>query len=1144
MDFQHHFSQCGPLTSTEPQQHHRRPSQQQQQDSQPRSPKLTTEPGPIYTEIEEDYWGDCSPELAPGIHTTAVTTASIQFEGVLHTRADHSPPAFSRHRKKDSHGRVSRDLQVSGYPDRTGYIYANEDSEERKFAVNAGGGMEGPEDQSGFRDFFAARVEERLRRHTDSARIGIREQEAARRTAVSSLVQSDFEKHGSGGSLSSPDERDYSHEQDSIEIYATSRHPRSHANPTLVSSTPIHEPSLHQQYQRQTHPIEATEFIIDLNDLENEKKRKERAEIDEYNTIVLGLSGYRTQGYSESAQDEYNQFDLNPMAAPFVPTTRYQNCPPPHLLRPEQYGRPRSFFGTGLEGKKGRVARESQRNQAQQRQEERMLLFLEEEDTFGNCGTAYILQHAFDVGADYDDIHQLYAKRYGGDVNDDDAVQAAFLKDVAKILSEEQRNNWSNEMDALNPGQSNLKVRRRAADEEMSMFLERLRRESNRYRTHQKTHHLRTPKQQIRYEATQKLDMQLSQAEKATTIEISIMQRGLDALEASGEYAHHTWKRDLVQGIYEDLRILENRLEELKEATKGILEKRVREKEFVAKMRDQGWEGAIYIDEEEEDHDEVRFGDGKKKLFMAWGVEDSIEAALKGIGALVIGYVDSESDEEVIVGRGYKAEGDDFWGAARKEKLPDRIDISGVVDVESTPTLDSISRDIIELQKAADGTVESSRKLLAKLYVYDYIRSLRILATNELDVAQNSQEFVRSLCEVLRPSQAVVDEIDLEQDPFKGLSPTPNLDIFKITAKISLSIVRDILTENFLITHTEIRNDIVEALATHSDQMIEWTTEENAQICENVLETYASLFISEGVLVEYILKSIIKPLFGKGPRTITSQGRKAIRVPQTKSEVFTFADEKPWRKDKPEALCLLGFAVTNLTPGSIEQNWHLIVPPILTALDEGDILSKTHACGILERVIGSVSHEFLSPLKVLSTRRYASVDNGMRYNALDKILREGMFHGMTYAGENVMMVETFLEETRSLVEILGVRSVRHLSKLIPFCTAPMVSPFVMTYPEVAYQAAMALIDVIRNCWPRIPERNGEILKAIVLCWMRVKDEEDDGIVKLLREGLKVMTALLERANLGTGWFEEARNAIVGKDEALRGVFGFCAMRES
>ncbi|KAF3938140.1 hypothetical protein ABW19_dt0210045 [Dactylella cylindrospora] len=465
-------------------------------------------------------------------------------------------------------------------------------------------------------------------------------------------------------------------------------------------------------------------------------------------------------------------------------------------------------------------------------------------------------------------------------------------------------------------------------------------------------------------------------------------------------------------------------------------------------------------------------------------------------------------------------------------------------------------------------------QLLAKLYIYNYIRSLQKSAGNAPEVFADPGEFISSLCEILRPYAAVVEEADEEKDSFTARPAGPCTSAFQTTSKLSLSIIYDLLAEELLSSSASIRSKVTIAIATHADESIPWVTGESARLSAKILEAHKEALTSEDILVQHVLKDVVKPVFGKGPKTITEQGRKAMRVPAGRPEVFSFSDEKPWRKDKPEALALLMFAVSHLKHEAVIQNWHLIVPPILTTLDEGDVPSKTYACKILASVIraadveflartglGSVFEEAMSPclhflppltpvkvamrsfsaavagLMALATYQWAGIDDEKYFKSVDKILREGVFHGMTYAGENVHMVMVFLQEMRTMIGVLGVRAVRHLAKLIPLCTEPMVSPFMMTYPDLAFQAAAALADVIKTCWPRISDYNGEILKAVVFCWLRLsEDKENEPIVPMIKEQLVIVMKLLQTANKGNGWFDKAKDGVLQRDRRFEELF--------
>ena len=64
----------------------------------------------------------------------------------------------------------------------------------------------------------------------------------------------------------------------------------------------------------------------------------------------------------------------------------------------------------------------------------------------------------------------------------------------------------------------------------------------------------------------------------------------------------------------------------------------------------------------------------------------------------------------------------------------------------------------------------------------------------------------------------------------------------------------------------------------------------------------------------------------------------------------------------------------------------------------------------------------------LANIRYPEVTKRKeRSKLLSEILRNGVFQGMTYAGEHVAMVEKFAQESVKLVEEMGIYAVSHLS---------------------------------------------------------------------------------------------------------------------
>lgn len=99
-----------------------------------------------------------------------------------------------------------------------------------------------------------------------------------------------------------------------------------------------------------------------------------------------------------------------------------------------------------------------------------------------------------------------------------------------------------------------------------------------------------------------------------------------------------------------------------------------------------------------------------------------------------------------------------------------------------------------------------------------------------------------------------------------------------------------------------------------------------------------------------------------------------------------------------------------------------------------------------------------------------------------------------------------------------------------------MSPFITTYPRLALSACATLVELIRTCWPRIPDYGNEILRGTVLCWLRIREETDTPDLQSLRSNLKLIVMLLLRVDGDKGWYEEAKTKLVLKDDRLGELF--------
>ena len=92
-------------------------------------------------------------------------------------------------------------------------------------------------------------------------------------------------------------------------------------------------------------------------------------------------------------------------------------------------------------------------------------------------------------------------------------------------------------------------------------------------------------------------------------------------------------------------------------------------------------------------------------------------------------------------------------------------------------------------------------------------------------------------------------------------------------------------------------------------------------------------------LVRHFLKLTIRPLFAKTrPKEVTATGRKnttTMLPDKMTAESMDDSINKPWKSGKDAyALNLLRWVVSALNEKLVEEVWPMIVPPVLTLVDD------------------------------------------------------------------------------------------------------------------------------------------------------------------------------------------------------------------
>jgi hypothetical protein len=152
-----------------------------------------------------------------------------------------------------------------------------------------------------------------------------------------------------------------------------------------------------------------------------------------------------------------------------------------------------------------------------------------------------------------------------------------------------------------------------------------------------------------------------------------------------------------------------------------------------------------------------------------------------------------------------------------------------------------------------------------------------------------------------------------------------------------------------------------------------------------------------------------------------------------------------------------------------------------------------------------------------------------RTKFLDKLLRQGILSGYSFASEHPSIVEILLTQLKTLIEKLGITSVKHLKDILPILSTVLTDPFGSSKPSLLLAGLRCLQSLILNAWPRVREEGYriEIVKALVVCWRTVTEEGKEG------EGLEAVKD--EIKNTGR-LFAEAVGREVDMKEELRPLF--------
>jgi tRNA nucleotidyltransferase (CCA-adding enzyme) len=343
-------------------------------------------------------------------------------------------------------------------------------------------------------------------------------------------------------------------------------------------------------------------------------------------------------------------------------------------------------------------------------------------------------------------------------------------------------------------------------------------------------------------------------------------------------------------------------------------------------------------------------------------------------------------------------------------------------------------------------------------------------------------------------------------------------------------------------------------------------------------------------LISHFLHLTLRPIFSqKQHPDLTATGRRNINATiSRKSQTVDLDGDKPaWRGNQSWALDLLFWICRNIDPITVEREWGVLIPPVLTVLDSTDVETKAIGCKLLQLVLDQTPNALLSrtglapvfeeslytctaylpsftppadSANILSAALPAllsladavhPVPSPARTKFLLSILRKGFLAPMNHASEHVVISKVLYNNLPSILKALGIDCVVHLKDLVPMISATLNDPLGPAYPPLLLATARALHELVIEARPRAWFWRVDILKGVCGLWIRLhplsgqnNDQGAKSQLQEINEGCKEVVEALDDAirdkdwaeeDIRDGWPDEV-NGLIEADERLKLLF--------
>ncbi|KAH9938718.1 uncharacterized protein B0H18DRAFT_1081270 [Fomitopsis serialis] len=284
-----------------------------------------------------------------------------------------------------------------------------------------------------------------------------------------------------------------------------------------------------------------------------------------------------------------------------------------------------------------------------------------------------------------------------------------------------------------------------------------------------------------------------------------------------------------------------------------------------------------------------------------------------------------------------------------------------------------------------------------------------------------------------------------------------------------------------------------------------------------------------------------EPTFQASPHPMlnTATGRTLPRAAGGPDAVLDHFDGQTW-KDRPGMIDLLAWCVRHCESVAYEKLWHLLIPPVMTLLDDyetfyrlrgvnvasdmiqrvpADLLRRTGVDGLLftslKKCLAFLQNPETSeliraavPTSVSLVLHTTPPGSAKRFDQLCEVLGDGIIGSIWFYA---MHEQDAIEAT---IDVLPASCTRWA--IVPQLVFPLMPvPENAAHPRLQLSSLRALAVVIRTCAPRMHKWKGQILEGTLKCWHRdpVATRMLRGAIKEVCDALVVACPSVEYARL-------------------------------